>query len=653
MYYLFAVSPAGSLDFENVITDSDPLIEQGFLTFSPTGESPEFSKDSKQFHAFLNSLMNSDIYDDNGDSINHLIEYLDFFYSDRELVTLTANYRGTRRNYEEIATKIGSAYWLKQFLDADNLQVWGSGHDLSKQLPLINMPIEDEHFFIAQKIVRTLIDGPAVLQLATITEAVGTENTELISRAMHLLLKHVLVFLSFSEFIHVPVIGIHPSIHRFINPETIKLVKSETQVTSCPPFLIDDMTIMLTEALLDPIPLRQSDNKPYAKSIKEISSRFYQLPPECNRLYTYTDEERVRLAMLTLNNHDLVSIHGKKRDKRNYLYAEKEGRDWLKLSERERLEEMLFTLQNYHKRFYNLNRGNFPTGSECLSKIEIIREEYDVLYTQPNLAGSLYGAFQILADARHTVTESSFFERQILTENPLFTLLHCGVPYMNTTDWQFHNIVDKEEMINFWLRSLHRFMVSKATPYGMLNVSPIHGKDDYAISLSDAGLFFTGNLKKLPVAKESNHSILVQPNFEIVFMTQNPRAEVKLGQFCERLSSGIGTLFKITRSSVLKAASRDLSAAYVLDTMEELSHKPVPPNVTEQVKNWISQCRIVSISTKILFTCPDRETALQIKSSGGEKVEQISDTVIAVSDKKFAKALEKKLEKKGIFKKRG
>lgn len=53
--------------------------------------------------------------------------------------------------------------------------------------------------------------------------------------------------------------------------------------------------------------------------------------------------------------------------------------------------------------------------------------------------------------------------------------------------------------------------------------------------------------------------------------------------------------------------------------------------------------------SEILFTCPDRETALQIKSSGGEKVEQISDTVIAVSDKNFAKALEKKLNKKGIF----
>ncbi|MCK5034908.1 MAG: helicase-associated domain-containing protein, partial [Candidatus Sabulitectum sp.] len=427
----------------------------------------------------------------------------------------------------------------------------------------------------------------------------------------------------------------------------------ETQVTPCPPFLIDDMTIMLTEASLSPIPLRQSDNKPYAKSIKEISSRFYQLPPECNHLFTYTDEERIRMAMLTLTNHDLAGIHGKKRRKKDYLYAEEAGRDWLKLSERHRLEEMLFIQRNHHKRFYNLNRSSFPLDSKCLSKIKIIRDEFSVPYTTPNLAGSLYGALKILADVNHPVTETSFFERQVFLENPLFTLLQCGLPYMNTTDWQFHNIVDKQEMIHFWLHSLQSFIVRKAIPYGMLNISPICGEDDYAISLSDAGLFFTGNLKKLPVAKQSGDSVLIQPNFEIVFMTQNPTAEVKLGQFCERLGSGIGTLFKITSSSVLKAASHGLNAEYVLDTMAELSHKPVPPNVTEQVKNWISRCRIVSISTKILFTCPDRETALQVKSSGGEKVEHISDTVIAVSDKKFAKALEKKLEKKGIFKKRG
>lgn len=162
-----------------------------------------------------------------------------------------------------------------------------------------------------------------------------------------------------------------------------------------------------------------------------------------------------------------------------------------------------------------------------------------------------------------------------------------------------------------------------------------------------------GELDTLPESKSSDNSILIQPNFEIVFMAQNPRAEVKLGQFCERLGSGMGTLFRISRKSILKGASNGLDSEFILNAMHEVSHKPVPANVTEQVKNWISLCRLVSISTKILFTCPDKVTALQVKSSGGDKVEQISDTVIAVSDRKFAGALEKKLEKKGIFRKRG
>jgi len=145
---------------------------------------------------------------------------------------------------------------------------------------------------------------------------------------------------------------------------------------------------------------------------------------------------------------------------------------------------------------------------------------------------------------------------------------------------------------------------------------------------------------------------MIQPNFDIVFMAPNPGAEVKLGQFCERLGSGIGTLFKISRTSILKGASIDLDAEYTLGALAKVSNKPVPQNVKEQIKNWSAQCRKVSISTRILFTCPDKETALQIKSSGGNKVEQISDTVIAVSDRKFVRVLEKKLEKKGIFKER-
>jgi len=633
--------------------ETKPLIDLGFLRHSFTNKKIEFPETSKLFHSFLKDLLLCDMFDNIEDTTNNLIEYLSFFYTESELMALTSNFLATRRGYEEIGAAVTSAYRLKQFLEASNSEDLTVEYSSRNQLPLLNVSTKDKHFKIAKNILRGLIEGSTATPLSEITEIAGTNNTKLIGKAISLLLENILVFVSFSEYVNSPVIGIHPLVHHFINPGEMPLVKSRAQVKQCPAFLVDDMTILLTEASLAPIPLRQSDHKPYAKSIKAITSKFYQLPEECNHLFRYTDEERLRMAMLALDRNELVSIQTRKKEKTICLYAEEEGRYWLKLSDRDRLEEILTMEQEYHKRFYDLNRSNFPLDSTCFKNIEHIRDEFSNPYNTPNLTGSLYGALKMLADVNQPVTETSFFERQVFLENPLFTLLQCGLPYMNQEDWHFQNIIEKQQMINFWLRSFQKFIIWKAIPLGLLKIGLIPEERDYAISLSDEGLFFTENLKRLPAIKQSDSSILIQPNFDIVFMSQNPRAEVKLGQFCERLNSGIGTLFKITRTSIQKGASIGLTVEYVLGVMTELSNKTVPPNVTEQVKNWISQCKKIAISTKVLFTCPDIETALQIKSSGKDKVEQITDTIIAVSDKKYAKSLEKKLKKMGIFRERG
>ena len=207
-------------------------------------------------------------------------------------------------------------------------------------------------------------------------------------------------------------------------------------------------------------------------------------------------------------------------------------------------------------------------------------------------------------------------------------------------------------MVDAWYRELSSFIINWVIPFGLINLGKMQDANSYAISVNTIGKYFLGEIETLPkIEAPSESSILVQPNFEIVFMGPDPAAEVQIGQFSDRLSSGVGTLFKISHSSILKSTSIGFDAEYVLKTLKNLSEKPVPSNVKEQIKNWSAQCRMVSIKKRVLFTCPDKETALKIKASGKDKVEQISDTVIAVADSKFAKTLAKKLEAKGIFKK--
>lgn len=630
-----------------------PLVDNGFLRFSSSKKSYEFTREAEQFHKLLRSLDSSTLFDEDADSIGNLIDYLIFFYTSAERLDLTERCRDYRKDDEDLAAQVGNAYWLKMLLETKNLRTWETGIDSDNQLSFDMVPGFDEHFNLAQTIVRVLIEGDNPIPLANILAIANTEDAEIISKTMHFLLKNIFVYLSVDDFTGTPVIGIRPSIHNFINPADIELEKLDLPMTACPPFLVDDMMILLVEASVNPIPVKQSDNKPYAKSARDIFSRFYQLPDVCNYLHAYTDEERLRMAMYTLISLELASIS--KKDKKSYLVALKTGENWLKLPDTDRLEETLQSMQNYYAytEHEDLSRNRFHRNTTWCEIIDATRQKHNIPHKTPNLSGSIYSAFKKFASFKQPVTEHSFMRNQIFVENPFFTLFHSGIPYPESQNWSVEYIHDDVDMANSWLSVLKGFIINKAIPYGFINLGEIDDDGHYAISLTDIGLYFIGELKTLPEVGHSGDFILIQPNFEIVFMAQNPRAEVKLGQFCERLGSGIGTLFIISRKGILEGASNGLDAEYVLDTMVELSHKPVPPNVAEQVKNWISQCRKVSISTKILFQCPDRETALQVKSSGGDKVEHISDTVVAVSDRKFAKALEKKLEKKGIFRERG
>jgi hypothetical protein len=107
-------------------------------------------------------------------------------------------------------------------------------------------------------------------------------------------------------------------------------------------------------------------------------------------------------------------------------------------------------------------------------------------------------------------------------------------------------------------------------------------------------------------------------------------------------------LFRVTRRSIHGAFAAGWDAEAVLARLRELSSKPIPDNVTEQIRGWSAQCRRVEVSTAVLFRCPDRETSLRVLAAGGKALTLVSDTVVALSDRKALKAVEKKLRQQGI-----
>jgi hypothetical protein len=90
-----------------------------------------------------------------------------------------------------------------------------------------------------------------------------------------------------------------------------------------------------------------------------------------------------------------------------------------------------------------------------------------------------------------------------------------------------------------------------------------------------------------PDDDDAGAELIVQPNYEVVFLSPSPGAEAELGRFCERVGREVGVLFRITRQSVQRAAAAGLDAERVLATLKAGSKSPVPPNVMHEIRGWM------------------------------------------------------------------
>jgi hypothetical protein len=169
--------------------------------------------------------------------------------------------------------------------------------------------------------------------------------------------------------------------------------------------------------------------------------------------------------------------------------------------------------------------------------------------------------------------------------------------------------------------------------------------------VTDAERYLLGGTDEFRFAAEADGEVVVQPDFEIVFLSATPRIEAELARLAERTGTGhVGALFRITRASVLRAAESGITAEKMLKTLGEAARAPVPANVARQVRDWFGGTRRVRIRPAVLVECPDSETAARVTALGGAGVSAVTRTILRLDgDEKSVGALVKKLRAKGIF----
>ena len=202
-----------------------------------------------------------------------------------------------------------------------------------------------------------------------------------------------------------------------------------------------------------------------------------------------------------------------------------------------------------------------------------------------------------------------------------------------------------------WIEVLAHFLSDRLLGLGAATI----GRDDagrLCFSLTEVGLYLLGVVDRFDYnAGLAAGDIVVQPNFDVVFLGVAPAAEAELARFCERVGVAPGHVFRITRSSVLAAAEAGTGVGDVIGALARASSKAIPKNVQHEIAGWMATVRRATLRRVELIECADADIAARIVSLLGAGVRQVAPLMFALPNATptARSTMIKKLRAGGVF----
>jgi hypothetical protein len=392
------------------------------------------------------------------------------------------------------------------------------------------------------------------------------------------------------------------------------------------------MSAMLVEASAASIPVRRLDLALFARTVVEMERLLYPLPSWCEGVVAKTAHTRLRAAQLFLHGAGLMAVTTR-RSGETRMGATEVGRQWLGLSMKGRLRSVIDHL-------------GAATGTD--QRIEYLPSPpgFLLLSGKLDLRQAIQGLFRDLGKGRY-VEYRSFLRKHAQRGNPYLELRRQGVR-MSVHGLEGYRDLTRAELTEQWERLVERFFAQRLLVLDAVSLG-LTAERRLCFALTDVGRCLLGQSEDFEYAKEGEARIVLQPNFEVVFLSPNTQAEAAMSRYAERTGRDVGTLFRITKRSVLRAAAAGLDADEVLSSLREHTSGGVPGNVASEISGWMAACRLVALESALLIRLPDAETAARAQSAGGRYVRLISDTIVEVLEPRRRRALERRLAEEGIF----
>jgi hypothetical protein len=559
------------------------------------------------------------------------------------------------------ANTASSANWVRGFLAAEphrKLMKWEEQRLVAKERPRLVIPAVAQTL---RMLVQALAVHPRGVPLRSVTALVPGAKPETVAAALAAGLRYLLVFVSVGNAAEA-VVGLLPAVAARMSGTAAPPRPVQARETFAAPSRVHDMTAVLVEAATEPIAIRAADRSLYVRAQRAITARLASLPEWVERFCATgalaadgedDDEDsydgegddpdaaeaavRVQLAVHFASVLKLTSV--KTAGGRMRLEATRTGRAWLARGEGERLKEALSALRALPQR----NLTAYGSGELDFFGVSL---GFQVDARSLDARAALSAAF--LSVPHGALVPFVEFARYHAQENNPF--LGPDGPVVRAKSYWNNEPTTAEGWEDVWADLLLTFTARRLVPLGCATLGRTQD-GTVAFGLTDAGRYLLGAVDDFELAAEAGGGeVVVQPDFEIVFLAPSPRAEAELGRIAERTGAGVGALFRLTRASVLRAAEQGMTAAQVLKTLEGVSRGEVPANVARQAKDWMKAVRTIRIAPALLVDCPDAETAGRVRALAGAHVTAVTPTVLRLdADTKTRAALVKRLREKGIF----
>ncbi|NQU03325.1 MAG: helicase-associated domain-containing protein [Syntrophaceae bacterium] len=641
--FIEKAEPVGLVDPSAFGLQLPPLLEVGLVAISPKKEWIKLYKKAAAFHRGLAAIGMVHIYDGRKDEkvLEIMGEYLRRHFSQSEVVAFSCGQeRYIYFDYRRQAATLSSGNWLKQFLEAETPEEWERRY----AWPANKLYLLPEHIFnTARIILRHLMSVPEPVSFRNLPSMFPDINLSLIAAAIGGGIRYAIFFPDLRARDLEPIIGIWPSISRYLHrsrPQFPKGIKPKETFESS--ILMEDMTTVMVACSQEPFRMRLQDETIYARDQRDIAKNMVKIPKWLEIPFRLDESLRIALAVNYLKSLKLVKTEHNESGMR--MAPTDQGREWIKKTGKERLRFIIDTVKEHTEILTSY--GYYGIDESACYFLPVV---WNILIDE----NMKVNVAQNICDVFNALKSGDFFDLDDFlnyekTETNPFLYEGGNSGAIEIRDGYSIMTASNEMLEKVWREMLSIFVIYRLILLGGASVGPLK-KKFICFSVNDIGRYLTGKASDFEYGHKENGEVVVQPNFDVVFLSPSPLVETEIGRFAERKGSGIGVLFRITKKSIIQAASVGWNYKQVDGKLRQIAKKDIPKNVDREIRGWFQQCRRVAMRSSIIIQCPDKETASRVLSTGGRDVEMLTDTIVEFKDRAKGSAIVRKLHNAGIF----